>query len=64
MVSYETIIERPLMHFVTRFGKEKRSMKKAIGILVLLSGAALLAAGILTLAQRPRARRRSITRHF
>ena len=39
-------------------------MKKAIGILVLLSGAALLEAGILTLAQRPRARRRSITRHF
>ena len=39
-------------------------MKKAIGILVLLSGAALLAAGILPRAQRPRARRRGITRHF
>ena len=40
-------------------------MKKAIGILTLLSGAALLAAGILTLVQRPvRVRRRSLTRHI
>ncbi len=39
-------------------------MKKAIGILVLLSGAAMLAAGILTLAQRPRVRRLSRTRHI
>ncbi len=39
-------------------------MKKAIGILTLLSGAALLAAGILTLVQRPPIRRRSRTRHI
>ena len=44
--------------------KEKASMKKAIGILVLLSGAAMLAAGILTLVQKPRVRRLSRTRHF
>ena len=33
-------------------------MKKAIGILHILSGAALLAAGILTVVQRFRRRRR------
>ena len=40
-------------------------MKKAIGILTILSDAALMAAGILALVQRPaRVRRRSLTRHI
>ena len=39
-------------------------MKKAIGILTILSGAALLTAGILALLQRQPIRRLSRTRHI
>ena len=49
MVSHETIIERPLMHFVTRFGKEKRSMKKLNGKdLFFMAMGSCIGAGIIT----------------
>ena len=47
------------------FLQRRITMKKAIGILTILSGAALVAAGILALVQRPaRVWRRSLTRHI